>query len=308
VTERSASSDAESFDGRVDRECIRIAGISTAIICEDPGMNWAASEAAAKFLVNANDPDVEVRVAFADLADTASGERMFDSGALWQLYRQEERCVFRFVSPVFGAVPYKIARFSSDFTSGDVYLRPRCSRRGQPVNPLEYPLDELLMINLLARGRGAEVHASGIIDRAGSGHLFLGQSGAGKTTMARLWQDEEGVQILSDDRIILRKQGQAVWLYGTPWHGEGRLASPACAPLRRIHFLRHGSDNRLIPLRAAGAVARLCACSFLPFFNSEGIDFTLGFFEEVVTSIPSCELSFLPNQSVVAMLRRSDVE
>jgi hypothetical protein len=308
VAERLAISEVESFGGLAVRECIKIAGISTAIVCQDPGMKWQVSEANAKFLVNATDPDVEVRVAFADLTGVPSGDRIFDSGALWQLYRQEERCVFRFVSPVFGPVPYKVARFASDFRSGDVYLRPRCSPRGQPAYPLEYPLDELLLINLLARGRGAEVHAAGIIDREGNGHLFLGQSGAGKTTMARLWQNEEGVQVLSDDRIILRKQGQSVWIYGTPWHGEGRLASPASAPLQRIYFLRQGAHNRLIPQRAAEAVARLCACSFLPFFNSDGIEFTLGFFEEVVSSIPCCELSFLPDQSVVAMLKKREVE
>ena len=73
--------------------------------------------------------------------------------------------------------------------------------------PLEYPLDELLLQGLLARGRGAEIHACGIADGSGRGLLFVGQSGAGKTTMARLWEGERGITVLSDDRIILRRVG-----------------------------------------------------------------------------------------------------
>ena len=83
--------------------------------------------------------------------------------------------------------------------------------------PLEYPLDELLIINLLAQGRGVEVHAAGVIDPEGCGHLFLGQSGGGKTTISRLWQGVERAEILSDeDRIILRKEAGRIWMYGTP--------------------------------------------------------------------------------------------
>ena len=63
-----------------------------------------------------------------------------------------------------------------------------------PIYPLHYPLDELLMVHLLARGRGVEIHGSGIVDADGYGTLFAGQSGAGKTTMSRLWLSEPGRQ------------------------------------------------------------------------------------------------------------------
>jgi hypothetical protein len=176
------------------------------------------------------------------------------------------------------------------------------------VYSLEYPLDELLLIHLLAGGRGLEVHACGVVDSSGQGYLFAGQSGAGKTTMARLWQKAEGVQgviVLSDDRIILRYLSGRFWIYGTPWHGEAGLASPTRAPLKAIYLLRHGPSNRLVSLRRSDAVARLLACSFPPFYHSRGLDFTLGFLEQLLEAVPGQELSFTPDESVLPLVHSS---
>src|SRR3989449_11671129 len=132
-----------------------------------------------------------------------------------------------------GPLPYKVASVDRGFTAGEVWLHQPYFPSGLPVHPLEYPLDELLLIHLLAAGRGVEVHACGVVAPNGQGYLFVGQSGAGKTTMARLWQKAQagGIRILSDDRIILRKSNGTVWMYGTPWHGEAAMACAARAPL-----------------------------------------------------------------------------
>ena len=114
----------------------------------------------------------------------------------------------------------------------------------KPIYPLEYPLDELLMIHRLACGEGVEMHAVGIVDEAGLGHLFLGHSGAGKSTTARLWKSESNAQILSDDRIILRVRDGRIWMYGTPWHGDAGIASPESAPLSRLYLLEHSNHTR----------------------------------------------------------------
>jgi hypothetical protein len=170
------------------------------------------------------------------------------------------------------------------------------------MDPLEYPLDELLFIHFLALGRGAEIHSCGVIDSLGRGHLFVGQSEAGKTTMARLWEDESGVTVLSDDRIILRKVDGRLWMYGTPWHGDAVLASPARAPLTRVYFLKRGRENELVPLGMAESAGNLISCSFLPFYDPEALSFTLAFFEEVVKTVPCYELRSLPDKRVVEFI------
>ena len=98
-------------------------------------------------------------------------------------------------------------------------------------------------------------------------YLFVGQSGAGKTTMARLWLAEPGAVILSDDRIVLRSELDGVWMYGTPWHGDAPLASPRRARLARLFFLRHDTSNAITSVSGSRAAARLFAASFPPFHS-----------------------------------------
>jgi hypothetical protein len=160
------------------------------------------------------------------------------------------------------------------------------------------------MVSLLAAGRGLEVHACGFVDHRGNGHLLLGQSGAGKTTMARLLESLPGVTILSDDRIVLRKKGEQYLIYGTPWHGEARFSSPASARLSRMLLLRHGPKNELASVRQTNAAARLFACSFVPFYDPGGLDFSLCFCDEVTKAVPCFEFRFVPNESAVEFLRQ----
>jgi hypothetical protein len=173
------------------------------------------------------------------------------------------------------------------------------------VNPLEYPLDELLYTHMLAIGKGVEIHGFGMADRDESGVLFVGQSGAGKTTIARLWEQEPGVRLLSDDRIIVRRIDGKFWMYGTPWHGDAGIADPGRARLEKLYFLRHGARNELNPLSSSEEVAQLFTCVFIPFYNRSAVDFTLGFLEIMTGNLPCYELSFIPDTSVIELLQSS---
>ena len=96
---------------------------------------------------------------------------------------------------------------------------------------------------LLAQGRGVLLHASAV-KVGGKGILFSGTSGAGKSTMASLWDGLENTTVLSDDRVIVREHSGQLWAYGTPWHGSARISSPEAVPLDRIFVLHHASTMR----------------------------------------------------------------
>ena len=282
---------------------LSIAGIRLALSARDLALVLAVDEAMAKFLVPVGTPDITVTVGFSGEVEIPSGQPIFDSGGVWKLYRDGTRHRFLFSSPALGPLPYKGATFNSDFTSGEVTLRRACFEPAHGLWPLEYPLDELIVQGLLARGRGAEVHACGIADASGRGLLFVGQSGAGKTTIARLWEASTDARILSDDRIILRRVGGRFTMYGTPWHGEAALAEPASAALTGVFFLEHGAANALLPLRGATAATRLFACGFPPFFDRAGLDFTLKFLGDLVAEVPCHELCFARDNRVVEFVR-----
>jgi hypothetical protein len=292
----------------------RIADLTIALTSEDPALTSQIVGATTQFLVREAEPDdaepdVRVRAVWGNLSERIAGKQLFDSRGPWQLYAANGSLRLHFTSLTLGLLPYKVASFDPAFTVGEICLHRPYFPPGHAVNPLEYPLDELLMIHLLAQGRGVELHACGVMDSEGRGYLFAGQSGAGKTTMARLWQNPEDgksrgvVTFLSDDRIIVRHQDGKFWMYGTPWHGEGQFASPARAPLQGVYLLRHGSSSRLVPLRRSEAAARLMTCSFPPFHDSRGLSFTLSFLEKLVAAVPCLELSFTPDARVIELVR-----
>ncbi|HXI59938.1 MAG TPA: hypothetical protein VNO55_27915, partial [Polyangia bacterium] len=184
----------------------------------------------------------------ADLA-TNGAQLSFDSGHLWRLYREPTGdWIFHFRSNRFGARPYKVARLSPTFARGSVQVDRRAAYDGS-VDALEYPLDELLWVHWLASRDAVELHACGVAqainqDRSGEGDedrregfVFVGQSGAGKTTTARLWSKDPRFEILSDDRTIVRRHQQELRMHGTPWHGEGRFARPGSARLKGVFLL-----------------------------------------------------------------------
>jgi hypothetical protein len=249
--------------------------------------------------------DVQIRVSWIDRLETPAGVPLFHSGGLWSLFAESGGYRFYFSTPFLGASPYKAAWFDREFRRGELVLfRPYFDLR-KPIYPLEYPLDELLMIHRLACGEGVEMHAVGIVDDAGQGHLFLGHSGAGKSTTARLWKSESNAHILSDDRIILRQRDGRTWMYGTPWHGDAGIASPDAAPLSRIYLLEHSSKTQLVPLSPGRAAAELFTRSFVPHHSQEGLQFTLRFLERVTREIPCSVFRFLPDKSAVEAICRA---
>ena len=251
--------------------------------------------------------DIELDIAWADRLELPEGEPSFVSGGLWSAYASSIGTKFFFSSPAVGEAPYKAAWFDPRFERGHVVLSRSAIPVGQPIFPLEYPLDELVTMHRLALGEGIELHALGLADEDGSGYLFLGHSGAGKSTTARLWLSQPGVRLLSDDRIILREHDGEFWMYGTPWHGDAGIASPGRARLSRIFVLEQAPVDQLVPLGQSQAAAELFARTFVPFYLKSGIQFSLGFLDQVTRSVPCSTFRFTPTASAVEAIRHARV-
>lgn len=251
--------------------------------------------------------DIEVRVEWADELRRPAVVPDFQSGSLWTLYRAASDFIFDFCSSVVSEHPYKRLRIDDAFQSARLTLSREALAAYRPISPLEYPIDELLITNYLAQhGLGVEVHGCGLVDSESGGHLLLGHSGAGKSTTTQLWQSTRNPEILSDDRIILRLQNGGLWMYGTPWHGEGRFASPGRARINKILVLQHGDRNQFVDLSRSQAAAELFARCFPPFHSRVGLQGVVEFLDRVVNTVPCSEFRFVPDLSAVEAVIEMD--
>jgi hypothetical protein len=287
------------------RLAARIGGISLGVTSVADGPVLMADEQLQGFIVSDDTCDLEFQVLFAERFDSPAGELVFDSGGLWKLFRNSEGYCFRFTSKSIGPLPYKQAIVAPDFKTGHIELSREYFAADAPVNPLEYPLDELLWIHRLALGQGVEVHGCGVIAPDGRGMLLTGHSGAGKSTSARLWAKHRASRVLSDDRIILRQENGRIHMYGTPWHGDAGVAEAAQSPLDAIFVLQHGEANQLRPLGAAEGTAELFARSFVPHHSPDGLSAVLKFFQAVTASVPCFGFSFVPDFTAVEAVCRA---
>jgi hypothetical protein len=282
---------------------LEIAGIGLSISIDRPSNDVRLGEAYRDF-TSPERQDIHIRAHYNGLPvlHISNMEKVFDSGMIWSLYRSGLKNVFVLKSPVYGPRPYRVAVFSDDFHEGDVYTSPEMAapEDGLLSDPLEFPLCELMMISLLARGLGVLVHACAVKDGE-RGYLFAGNSTHGKSTMARLWEDK--ATVLNDDRVVLRLRDGRPWIYGTPWHGDYSGVSRDGARLDRIFFLRHADGNTLQNLDATASTGMLLARCFPQLWDSGGMRFTLDFCARAAGMVPCHELGFVPDESIVDFVR-----
>jgi hypothetical protein len=223
--------------------------------------------------------------------------QVFEAGEAWRLFHSgDRRIIVRYAGSPLS--PLCTASLDEDARSVDLL----CSERmlAHPPegpcleNPVQYPLDQLLLIHALGP-RGILVHAAGAV-RGGRGILLAGVSGAGKTTISRLLHAHGGFGILSDDRIVVTREEPGFSLHGTPWPGEGGFALDEAAPLAACVLLRKGSENVLRRITATQALHGLLPAVSVLWPEPVPAQQALSVIQLLTAGVPAYEFFFTPDR------------
>lgn len=162
------------------------------------------------------------------------------------------------------------------------------------ILPLKYPLGPIIMHYLTLKSEAVMMHASCAFDGK-KARIFSGFSGAGKSTMSKLWADA-GSRIINDDRLIIRKQENGYVVYNTPMYYRD---IPKEAPLSSIYLISHSPENKIKKLSGALAISKVMAFCIQNNFDKQLIQSRLIFFSELCMQIPVYDLGFVPDQTAV---------
>ena len=140
----------------------------------------------------------------------------------------------------------------------------------------QFALNNALMVlyALATAGLGTALFHAASVSYKGLGYLFLGKSGTGKSTHARLWLKYiEGTELFNDDNPVVRlfeKDGRKFAVaYGSPWSGKtpcyknvkfelgGFVLLSVKFELGGFVLLSQAPFNKITPLKGVSAYAAI---------------------------------------------------
>lgn len=173
-----------------------------------------------------------------------------------------------------------------------------------------YRLCWMQLAQLLGERRGCFVHGAALVHN-GQGYLFVGPSGAGKTTLSQRFG---GAMVLSDEGPVLREREGKYLLYPSPYRQTPRYRSEEDSgnregvPLAGLLFLHQASRTFLEGLTKREALAPLLLrqALFLPHLSPTGRAHLFHLFCDACDRIPLYNLHVSLDQDIWEAIDASD--
>lgn len=233
--------------------------------------------------------------------NTDWGEEIYRA-APWAIFRHNGTWRYRGIGPDGRDGPlHFLAECREGHTRTRVYHRSkRLFKKGRLSSLTGFPTDQVVLARVLADRKGGYYHAGGI-RLNNRGLMFLGHSGAGKSTMVRMCRHT--ARILCDDRVIVRKWDAGFKIHGSWSHGDVSEVSPESAGLAAVLFLEKASENRLVPITDKQEILRrLLACMIKPLTTVSWWHQMLDFTEALMGAVPFYTVRFDRSGGVVDLL------
>ena len=236
-------------------------------------------------------PDLDVVCREGAISELKPPEQP-DEETAWASRREADGAVTLFFfgrrrGPDFSA--YLAIRIQPDYAKAEAVFES--DPEGLPI-PIGFPLDEHLVSALVTNRGGCVLHACAL-EQGGRVGVFVGHSGAGKSTIAEIGENA-GATVLSDDRTIVRLRDGVPYAYGSPWHGSYKRGRPDGGPISAVFLLVQDRVNRVDRLAPPVAFGELFVRIVLPSdFASETLP-AVDLLKALVARCPVGALHFLP--------------
>ncbi len=142
---------------------------------------------------------------------------------------------------------------------------------------------------------GFYLHSSSVAYE-GRAYMFSADSGTGKSTHTRLWQQVFGdeAKVFNDDKAPMRRLDGVWYAYGAPWCGKDNININMKVPVAGICFLKQAQENKIRRLSQTEAISRIISQTIRKFKKVERLDLMLSHVEKLVQQIPVFELENRP--------------
>ena len=147
---------------------------------------------------------------------------------------------------------------------------------------------------------GLPLHAS-LVEKDGFGVVFLGPSGMGKSTQAKLWEQYLGADFIIGDRPGLRKINGTWYGFGMPWDGKDAIHRQTSVPVRALVWLSQAKENRITPMDPVQAMAVMLKQAMMPVWDDRAMDGAAALMGTLAREMPMFHLRCLPDEAAARL-------
>ena len=157
---------------------------------------------------------------------------------------------------------------------------------------------------VLLRFHGLILHAY-LVDVDGTGILFTGPSGIGKSTQAELWAREKHARILNGDRVILRRTDEGWRAYGSPYAGSSGYWRNESTTPKAVVILDQSRENQIKRPAPRQCFQSIWTGLILNTWNPQFVNQASSMAQRLMEELPIYWFGCTPDASAVETLSRA---
>ena len=180
------------------------------------------------------------------------------------------------------------------YISRQPYYEERIQRWLTPSIPISSAIRAACEAGMTMRD-GMPLHAS-LVEKDGYGVVFLGPSGMGKSTQAKLWVEHQGADFIIGDRPGLRRINGRWIGFGMPWDGKDNIKQQKQVPIRALISLEQAPENSIRRLTKQEAMIVLLNQVMMPMWDDAAMALLTPLMGQLASEIPFYHLKNLPNK------------